>query len=256
MSINGHSISGSAEKIKEQFKIRAQKFDLSANWIKDKQLIDAHTELSGNPSGLALDLCCGTGRVGKALKQKGWDVKGLDICRNMASISVDYFPVVEGEAEKLPFQSGSFNLVTCRQTMQFLRTKEVLSEISRILAPQGVFIISLTVPFSDLDEDWLRKIHFVKQPLLLKFYNAENLKQELKTAGFLIQETRRLTVRESINRWMDYAPELDVQIRRKVISMVGNAPVEYKRLRDVNDVDGEIFEDWNWIILKTVFRKI
>jgi ubiquinone/menaquinone biosynthesis C-methylase UbiE len=170
-------------------------------------------------------------------------------------VSSRYFPALEGEAEKIPFKPNSFKLVTCRQTFQFLDIKKVLSGISKILAPQGIFIVSLTVPFSDIDKDWLYEIHRVKQPLLLKFYNAEVLINKLKEAGFLIQESYALTVRESINRWMKYSPELNSQIRQKVISMIGNAPEAYKQLHRVDVVDGETFEDWNWIILKTVFPK-
>jgi ubiquinone/menaquinone biosynthesis C-methylase UbiE len=243
------------DKLKEQFSIRSSEFDISANWVKDKRLINAHVDLAGKPSGKALDLCCGTGQIGRALKQKGWDVSGLDICRDMARASARYFPCLEGAAEKIPFRSVSFRLVACRQTFQFLDIKNALSGIARVLAPQGVFIVSLTVPFSDADRNWLYEIHRVKQPLLLKFYTAGGLINELKEAGFSVKESRTLIVRESINRWMDHAPELNPQIREKVMSMVKDAPPEYKKLHRVEVVNGEIFEDWNWVIFKTVFPK-
>lgn len=241
-------------KLKKQFNIRCREFDISANWVTDKQLIHAHMELAGRPSGRALDLCCGTGQMGQALKQKGWDVRGLDLCGKMAEASSYFFPALEGKAEKIPFKTGSFSLVVCRQTFQFLNIKDVLSEVSRILVPGGILIVSLTVPFSGIDKPWLQEIHRVKQPLLLKFYTAEDLINELKEAGFLILENRRLRVRESINRWMDHAPELDLKIRQKVLSMIGNAPEEYRQLHHVDNVNGEIFEDWNWVILKTAFQ--
>lgn len=255
MGICKHPDLGVAEKLKQQFTIRSQKFDISANWVKDKQLISAHTDLAGKPLGKALDLCCGTGQIGQALKQKGWNVNGLDICRKMVRASSCHFPTLEGEAEKIPFKPGSFHLVTCRQTFQFLDAEEVLSGVSRILAPQGIFIVSLTVPFSDADKDWLYEIHRVKQPLLLKFYTAEDLTNELKRAGFLIKESCALTVRESINRWMDYSPELSLQERKKILFMIKNAPAKYKQLHCVDIVDGEIFENWNWVIFKTIFPK-
>lgn len=242
-------------KLKKQFAVRSGDFDISANWIKDKQLINAHVDLVEAPSGRALDLCCGTGQIGQAFKQKGWDVWGLDLCPEMVQASSRHFRALEGEAEKLPFKPGSFNLITCRQTFQFLNIQEVLSGISKVLAPQGVFIVSLTVPFSDQDRDWLYEIHRVKQPLLLKFYTTEDLIEKLKESGFSVQESRTLTVRESINRWMDYAPELNSQIRKKVLSMIENAPAEYKRLHRVEVINGEVFEDWNWVIFKTVFSQ-
>jgi len=242
-------------RVREQFSVRSAKFDASTNWVTDEKLIRAHIDLAGDASGEALDLCCGTGQIGRALKAKGWNVKGLDVCLDMIEISSHYFSVTQGKAEKMPFESNRFNLVVCRQAFHFLDIKDTLSEINRVLVQQGIFIASLTTPFSDVDKDWLYEIHRTKQPLLLKFYTAQDLIQELKAKDFLIQEIRTLVVRESINRWMDYAPELNQEVREKVLSMVQNAPLAYKKLHHVQIVDGEIFEDWNWIVLKTVSSK-
>lgn len=243
------------EKIRNQFNVRSKDFDISANWVRHKELIWAHIELAGEPSGEALDLCCGTGQVGRTLKEKGWNVKGLDISENMIEISSNYFPVFQGKADDIPFESNCFKLVVCRQSFQFLDVKKVLSEIARVLIPEGIFILSLTVPFSDGDRDWLYEIHHLKQPLLLKFYTDQDLIEELKQASFSIEEIKTLKVKESITHWMDYTPELTQEVRDKVCSMVQNAPLAYKKLHSVEVVDGEIFEDWNWIVIKITFNK-
>jgi len=241
-------------KLKEQFAVRCPEFDISANWVSDRKLINAHLDLAGKPAGKALDLCCGTGRVGRALKRRGWDVLGVDACRDMVRASARCFPALGGMAESIPFKPGSFDLVVCRQTFQFLDIKKTLSGIARVLSSAGSFVVSLTVPFSGIDSEWLSKIHRVKQPLLLKFYTAGDLENELKKAGFRVRGKRGLTVRESIDRWMKYSPELSPKIREKVISMVKDAPSAYKKLHRVNVVKGEVFEDWNWIILKTIYK--
>lgn len=241
------------DKIKKQFSARSAEFDISARWISDERLIGAHTDLAGGVLSKALDLCCGTGQVGRALKQKGWDACGLDICSTMVKTSFHYFPVVEGKAEEIPYKARQFQLVVCRQAFQFLNARKVLSEIARVLKPKGICIISLTVPFSEKDSSWLFKIHRVKQPLLLKFHTADSLREDLSSAGFSILECRTLVVRESINRWMAYSPELDETVRKRVCFMVKNAPAAYKEARRVEIVNGEIYEDWNWIVLKASF---
>lgn len=239
-------------RLKVQFALRAIDFDASANWITDQDLIGAHTDMAGNPGGRALDLCCGTGQLGRALKIKGWNVFGLDICPNMLNISSSYFSTLQGSVEKIPFDSSCFQLAVCRQSFQFIEIKKALPEIRRVLASGGFFIVSLTTPFQALDQDWLYKIHSTKQPLLLKFYTTETLINELKENGFLVQESRKVVVRESITRWMNHAPELNNDVRQKVIEMVRNSPPAYNKLHRVKVIDGEVFEDWNWIVLKTV----
>jgi ubiquinone/menaquinone biosynthesis C-methylase UbiE len=242
-------------KLKKQFAARAAEFDLSANWITDPGLINAHTQLAGKPLGKALDLCCGTGRIGRALKDKGWDLRGLDICAEMARISGQYFCVLQAKAEKIPFADNSFHLVTCRQTFQFLDVTETLSEIRRVLVPGGNLILSLTVPFSDTDKAWLYEIHRIKQALLLKFYTADELQAVLAASGFSVLESRFLQVRESITQWMRYAPELPLEIKEKVITAIKHAPESYKKLHNVEEKGSQLLEDWNWVILKAVSSK-
>lgn len=241
-----------AQGLKSQFSARSAEFDISAGWVTDSALIRAHIELAGEPSGKALDLCCGTGMIGRSLKERGWDVRGLDICGDMAGASSRHFPALEGMAERLPFRAGIFRLAVCRQTFQFLNSGKVLAEIARVLSPGGIFIVSLTVPFSGEDKEWLHKVHRLKQPLLQKFYTAGELKRELLGAGFPVREERILQVRESVNRWMAHSPELTEEARARVISMVENSPAGYKRLHRVEVADGEVFEDWNWVVFKTI----
>jgi len=248
-------ILGMDNKLKEQFAVRSAEFDISANWITNAKLIGAHVELAGEPSGKALDLCCGTGQIGRSLKSIGWDIQGLDICGHMVKISSCYFPVSEGKAEKMPFESNSFQLVVCRQAFQFLNIKDVLSEIARVLVPQGIFILSLTVPFSEEDKPWLYEIHRIKQPLLLKFYTARDLIEELKEASFSIREIKTLKVRESVTKWMKHAPELSQKTKEKVIAAIENAPAVYKKLHNVEIKDREVLEDWNWVVLKASLSK-
>ncbi len=242
------------KNIQTQFNLRSQEFDISAGWISDGALIKAHLDLAGRPTGKALDLCCGTGQIGRALKGQGWNVVGLDISAEMVKASSEFFPVYKAEASQMPFEDKTFSLIACRQAFQFLDAKKVFSEVARVLAPGGSFVLSLTVPFSAEDEEWLRRIHSVKQPLLLKFYTADSLKDEIIKNGFILKDEITLSVRESINRWMDHAPELSMDTKEKVIGMVKDAPQRYKQLHRVEIVNGEVFEEWNWVVFKTVFR--
>jgi len=243
-----------SEQVVKQFDLRSDVFNVSANWITDKNLIQAHVDLAGKAHGEALDLCCGTGQIGRALKNNGWKITGLDISENMVGISSNYFDVFQGKADNMPFESNRFHLVVCRQSFQFLDSEAVLSEIKRVLVPEGILVLSLTVPFSEIDAGWLYEIHREKQPLLLKFYTADTLLDELKKSSLVIDKTQTLTVRESINKWMEYAPELSPKIKSQVCSMIRNAPDSYKKLHQVVVDNGKILEDWNWIIIKSRFK--
>jgi hypothetical protein len=123
------------------------------------------------------------------------------------------------------------------------------------LTPRGIFVLSLTVPFGDEDKEWLKEVHRVKQPLLKQFLTEQDLKQELKNAGFVVETMRQLQVQESINRWMGHAPELGQEVQKKVIDMVAKAPAAYRKLHRVKVIGTEVLEDWHWVVLKAVKLK-
>jgi SAM-dependent methyltransferase len=182
-------------------------------------------------------------------------VRGLDICADMVKISGRHFPVLQAKAEKMPFADNTFHLVACRQTFQFLDAAQTLSEIRRVLVPGGQLILSLTVPFSEIDKSWLYHIHMIKQALLLKFYTRDELNDALDRSNFSLLESRSLEVRESITKWMHYAPELPVQAKEKVIAAIKDAPPGYKKLHNVEENGGQLLEDWHWVILKAASSK-
>ena len=65
---------------------------------------------------------------------------------------------------------------------------------------------------------------------------------------FRENEVRRLTVQENITRWLDEAPELSAEKRAEVSNLIANAPEPYRNLHKVATVDGQVLEDWNWVI--------
>lgn len=234
----------------DQFNTRADSYSASANWIFDKPLIQAHIEAAGQtPSGHVLELCCGTGMVGRNFQAAGWSVCGIDLTIGMAKEANRYFPCICCSAEQIPFLDASFDAVVLRQAYFLLDDgPKVLSEASRVLKDDGVLIFSQTVPFSDEDSAWLEHVHRTKQAQLREFYTAETLTSELEKAGFQIVETRRLAVRENISRWMAAAPELSAEKQAEVCRLVADAPEPYRSIHRVSMADNEIYEDWSWVI--------
>jgi ubiquinone/menaquinone biosynthesis C-methylase UbiE len=236
--------------VQKQFATRAKTYDQSASWITSPELIAAHVQLAGTPQGKGIELCCGTGVNGKALTAAGWNMTGLDLTMEMLDEVNNVFTVVQGDITAIPFEDNTFDFAILRQALFLFDTLAGLKEIRRVLKPGGTFVISQTVPFSHADEPWLKHIHEVKQAQLLNFFTSRDIEKLLLDAGFNVVEMKLLPVRESITHWMKYAPEQSEEMRLKVCDMVANAPEEYKKARNVKVVDGEVFEDWNWVIFK------
>lgn len=233
----------------DQFNTRAGTYSASANWIFDKPLIQAHIEAAGKRSGHVLELCCGTGMVGRGFQAAGWHVCGIDLTSGMAKEANNHFPCICCSAEQVPFLDASFDAVVLRQAYFLLDDgQNVLSEARRVLKDDGALVFSQTVPFSSDDTAWLEHIHRTKQAQLREFYTAESLAGELEKAGFAITDTRRLAVRENITRWMAAAPELSAEKQAEVCRLVADAPEPYRSIHKVSVEAHEIYEDWSWVI--------
>ena len=102
----------------------------------------------------ALDLCCGTGAVTRALAEgvpAGCLVVGLDFSHGMLSQAVlsarntrlARIRWIQAEATALPFAAGTFDVVTCAYALYELKGAArgaLLHEVARVLVLDGRFL--------------------------------------------------------------------------------------------------------------------
>jgi len=93
------------------------------------------------PGDRVVDLACGTGDFCELAAKRGARVTGIDFSLQMLrrgrtrSLDSD---LVQGDAEWLPFRSGSVDVVTCGFALRnFVSLEAVMREIARILKPGG-----------------------------------------------------------------------------------------------------------------------
>lgn len=110
---------------------------------------DWHAEMIGHvPDGAAriLDLGCGTGFFLAELEQRHPGAIGLDISHAMLKVSDQYVPnarLVTGDAERLPFRRGCFDVVFCKGSLHHTRDHVgFLTHCRKALKPDGVLIMS------------------------------------------------------------------------------------------------------------------
>jgi ubiquinone/menaquinone biosynthesis C-methylase UbiE len=237
----------------EQFTKRADTYSASANWITDQVLIRTHIEAASvQPGRSALELCCGTGMVGRQFAATSWNICGIDLTRAMAEEANRFYPCICSPAEEIPFLDEAFDVVVLRQAYFLLEDgQKVLKQAHRVLKPGGLFIFSQTVPFSTEDRPWLEHIHRYKQAQMKEFFTEESLRGHLEQEYFQVETVRRLSVRENITRWMALAPEQTPEKQAEVCRMVAEAPEPYRSIHKVDVVAGEVFEDWNWVIFSS-----
>lgn len=110
---------------------------------------DWHAEMISHvPPGAReiLDLGCGTGFFLAELEEKHPGSVGLDISHDMLKVSDQYVPrakLVTGDAERLPFRPGVFDVVFCKGSLHHTRDHVgFLANCRKALRSGGVLVMS------------------------------------------------------------------------------------------------------------------
>lgn len=101
---------------------------------------------------LVLDVATGTARLPLALLNHGWfqgRIVGADLSRKMlakAAAKLGDEPrvtLVWTPAERLPFDDGTFDVVTCLEALEFMeRPEAAIAECVRVLRPDGLLLLT------------------------------------------------------------------------------------------------------------------
>jgi SAM-dependent methyltransferase len=120
----------------------------SAVWAAQAgPVYDAVIAASGVATGSrVLDVGCGSGELLRAIAAAGALASGVDPSPGMVEFARSVAPgadVRRGEAQRLPWPDGSFDVVTAVNALQFADdTVEALAEFARVLVPGGIVAVA------------------------------------------------------------------------------------------------------------------
>jgi len=166
--------------------------------------------------GRSLDVACGGGDFAWALALRGDRVVGLDRDREALALARTVRPhvagvdLVEGDALRLPFRDGSFDLCLCNSSVEHFDDDEAaLREMARVLRPGGRLVLTtdafprrLTRLARWLPDRWLKPElrgpgrqarameYHRRQHHVVRYFTPETLAAKLRGAGLAVQEVR------------------------------------------------------------------
>ncbi len=159
----------------------------------------------------ALDVATGGGHTALALAPQVREVVAADLTPQMleaaqeraTEMGVTNVRFVVADAEDLPFEDGSFDLVTCRiATHHFPHPDAFFSEAARVLKPVGRLVFQdQIVPEDDEAARFVNDFERTRDPSHSRALSETEVYAALQTAGFEVLRIERVSKRHDLAEW-------------------------------------------------------
>jgi ubiquinone/menaquinone biosynthesis C-methylase UbiE len=153
--------------------------------------------LAARPAVRVLDVGCGTGQLAARIKRErpATDVVGCDFSAGMLSRAAGRCHQVRwirGDAGRLPFHDGTFDVVTSTEAFHWFPDQEaVLREVYRVLTPGGRFLLAMVNPPATVVSD---AFHAGSRLIGEPFYwpTRREIRERVEAAGFIVDRQQRI----------------------------------------------------------------
>ena len=215
------------------------------------------------PSARVLDVATGGGHTGLLLAELGHQVTLSDITQAMldhasATAAARGLKVQTRlhSAERFPYESGSFDLVTCRVAAHHFSSPEsFVGESARVLLAGGWFLlIDGTVEDNQAEaEEWSHAVEKLRDPSHHRFVTPGKWKRLCEDSHLHVVHCGLTPFKQPDLNWYFETAATSPENRAKVMELVRNAPASARQLFQLGEEDGKIV--WWWQRLTLVAQK-
>jgi hypothetical protein len=156
------------------------------------------------PGVKVLDVATGGGHVARRLREEGCTIITVDPAPGMKADVV-------APADHLPFEDGSFDVVTCRiAAHHFPDIRAAVTEMTRV--SNSLLVIEDNIFRGENVEEAER----LRDPTHVRCYSEDEWKEMVTAAGFEVEQVEHFDRRQSIDAWLervDTPPDAAARIR-------------------------------------------
>ena len=173
------------------------------------------------PEVKVLDVATGGGHVARRLREEGCTVITLDPAPGMQADVVAH-------AEQLPFEDGSFDVVTCRiAAHHFQDIRKAVAEMARV--SERLLVIEDNVFRGEHVEEAER----LRDPTHVRCYTEDEWRELVTDAGYEVEQVQLFPRRQSFDAWLERVntpPDAAEQIRSMLADKIEDGMLNFESI--------------------------
>jgi ubiquinone/menaquinone biosynthesis C-methylase UbiE len=246
-------------KVQTQFGAASESYAASAVHAKGESLSLLVELTQPQPDWLGLDVATGAGHTALAFAPHVARVIATDLTPAMVAKTAELaaqrgltnLETRPADAEMLPFDDATFDLVTCRIAMHhFPSPRQALSEFARVLKPGGLlgFTDNITVPDKQAAA-YYNAYEKLRDPSHHWVYPLLRLQAMFEEAGFKVEATRQLSKELEFHDWADRM-KVSATNKEKLLELMRHIPEALQPLFAPRWAEGTLyFSLWEAVIV-------
>jgi ubiquinone/menaquinone biosynthesis C-methylase UbiE len=159
------------------------------------------------PTDRVLDVAGGPGTLAGAVRDAVASVVVVDVAPALLAYVPEGIERVEARAEQLPFAAGTFDLVTCVNSLHHIaRPARALDEMARVLAPGGRIVLEDFAPDPDARRArrW-EEIERLRDPEHGRLIAPAEMRAPLQAAGLHLDAEEAWLRTSAVEPWLAVA---------------------------------------------------
>jgi SAM-dependent methyltransferase len=173
------------------------------------------------PDVKVLDVATGGGHVARRLREQGCTVVTVDPAPGMKADVV-------APADHLPFEDGSFDVVTCRiAAHHFPDIRAAVQEMARV--SNRLLVIEDNLFRGEQVEEAER----LRDPTHMRCYSEHEWKELVTAAGFEVEQVEHFDRRQSVDAWLDRVdtpPDAAARIRELLADRIDDGVLAFESI--------------------------
>ena len=234
---------------------RASRYTTSAAHTDPQVLARVVRMADPQPNWVALDVATGTGHTAFALAGSVHAVIGIDLTEEMlaesnrlrAARSISNVAFGLADVHHLPFDTGTFHLVTCRRAAHhFSQVGQAVREMHRVLRAGGRLVIDdRSVPEDDFVDDCMNRLD--------RYHDASHVRQYRPSEWRRLFEDNDFAV-EAVEAYVKHRPltslteDVSPENVQRIHLLLDGLTSDQRAALDLRDVDGHLYLN-HWYVM-------